>query len=364
MNGQELLAAIAAQGLPGSATQLLDEPLEPAAWAQLMAGVAHHRLAGLLAATVEAGALAVTDGQSADVVEAHQDAMALALRLEQLLLDTVGAFAADRIDCRVLKGPAAAHLDYPDPAMRAFGDIDVLVPGAAWATAVGLLSRSCSRDWPELRVGFDEHFGKAATFRTASALEIDLHRTFVDGRFGLTVVFDDLFATGQTVRLAGEEVQALAPVERFLSACFHAAIGAPAPKLTSIRDVAQMLLSGRLDIDQVLRRAHAWQAEAVLARAVALTGATLGLAPTGLSDWAERYRPTASDQRALRAYVSDRASWTAQALAGVRVVPGLAPKAAYLRAILLPDHRVWESRGTTRIAHWRHGASRLARRPR
>ena len=35
--------------------------------------------------------------------------------------------SARGIRSRVLKGPAVAHLDYPDPALRAFGDVDLLV---------------------------------------------------------------------------------------------------------------------------------------------------------------------------------------------------------------------------------------------
>ena len=48
------------------------------------------------------------------------------------LFTNLGAFAvlgAAGIDVRALKGPAVGRLEYPDPSWRAYGDVDLLVPG-------------------------------------------------------------------------------------------------------------------------------------------------------------------------------------------------------------------------------------------
>jgi len=52
-----------------------------------------------------------------------------------LLRAAVLLSAAD-VSLRVLKGPAAAALDYPDPTMRAFVDIDILIRSEEFDRAV------------------------------------------------------------------------------------------------------------------------------------------------------------------------------------------------------------------------------------
>ena len=56
---------------------------------------------------------------------------------------------------------------------------------------------------------------------------------------------------------------ALAREERFLHSCFHAALGDNPPRLLALRDVAQVLLDGRLDLHLVRALAASWQADAV-----------------------------------------------------------------------------------------------------
>ncbi|MBA3621797.1 MAG: hypothetical protein H0W51_05695 [Euzebyales bacterium] len=53
------------------------------------------------------------------------------------------------------------------------------------------------RSWPQLRPGFDRRFGKGAPLRRDEGWELDLHRTFVMGPFGLTVDLDGLFASSR-----------------------------------------------------------------------------------------------------------------------------------------------------------------------
>ena len=43
------------------------------------------------------------------------------------------------LDHRALKGAAVAHLDYPDPALRSFIDVDLLVRAEEWDDAIQVL---------------------------------------------------------------------------------------------------------------------------------------------------------------------------------------------------------------------------------
>ncbi|HEY3724977.1 MAG TPA: nucleotidyltransferase family protein, partial [Acidimicrobiia bacterium] len=135
---EAVVGTVAAFGLPG-APPLPDVALPDATWRALFDLATADRLTPLLAAAVAAGALPVTERQHAQVVAAHEQAMRLCVLLERALLDVAARFETAGIMYRVLKGPAVAHLDYPDPAHRAFGDVDVLVASSAYDDAMAVL---------------------------------------------------------------------------------------------------------------------------------------------------------------------------------------------------------------------------------
>jgi hypothetical protein len=144
-----------------------------------------------------------------------------------LLLDAVSVVREASIPTCVLKGVALAHLVYPDPSYRVFGDVYLLVPSAMFASAIAVLHREMgtARCVPELRPGFDERFGKEALMRSVNGLELDVHRMFVEGAWGLTMDLDDLFSPSRRFVLAGQELDALPMPQQFLHACYAAAIG-------------------------------------------------------------------------------------------------------------------------------------------
>lgn len=184
------------------------------------------------------------------------------------------------------------------------------------------------------------------------------------GPFGLTMKLDDLWARGSPFRVGGVELCALAREERFLHSCFHAALGDNPPRLLALRDVAQVLLDGRLDLHLVRALAASWQADAVLARAVHLAWQTLGLdvAVSPLAAWATTYRPDHQERRALAAYTDPHGGYSARSAAALRAVPGVRDKAAYLRALAFPARDYVDPRHSGRVERWRHGLTAILRR--
>ena len=59
------------------------------------------------------------------------------------------------IECRVLKGPALANLDYPSPELRPFVHVNLLVRSAQFVDAIELLKRRIQRTHAEPAAGFD-----------------------------------------------------------------------------------------------------------------------------------------------------------------------------------------------------------------
>jgi hypothetical protein len=360
---QETTYAIAAHGLPGCEIALPAKALDARAWTSLMVEVTEQRIVGHLVDAIEDGAMPVTEAQRDEALAQHLEYMAAAMMLDRRLLEVVSLFEAEAIDYRALKGAALATLDYPSPSLRCFGDIDLLVPSERFDDAVAvLLAAGCTRQYPEPRRGFDSRFGKGASFNGPDGFEIDLHRTFVAGPFAQFVDPAELFARYETFAVADRKVKALALEERFLHACFHAALGNAPARLVPLRDVAQFLLSHELDVGTVETLCTRWRGRVVLSHAICTTWSAFELADVvPLSAWAHSYHPTADEQRSMRPYMAGT-DYTVRAIAAVRAVHGTTAKASYVRALLFPNRSYIEGRDAGQLRRWRRAARKMLQR--
>lgn len=345
----EPLPAVAAYGLPGTALTLPDEPLPDEQWVELLTGAHRHRITGLLDAAVRDGALPATQEQAAAARAAHRRVQLRVLWLEGQLVRVVDRLSAASLDSRVLKGSAVAHLDYPEPSLRSFVDLDLLVRGRDVDRVVQVLGDAgLQRTLAEPRPGFDRRFDKGMTLVPAdgsAVYELDLHRTFVLGPWGVLMDCDDLWDDGVEFTLGGHRLRALTPANRFMHACFHAALGDWPLRLGSLRDIAQMLRTQDSDPADIRRTAAAWGADAVVATAVSDARRLLELGPGGsLSSWAERYVPGRREESWLALHTQPDKTFAALALTTLRVLPRWRDKAAYVRALAMPDASYTEGR--------------------
>lgn len=361
MDGFERLgAAVAAYGLPAATPRLPREPLDDAAWAELLARVTQGRVTGFLARAIGDGAMAATTDQSAEATTIHLSATGLVALLEQFLVEMVAELDALGIETRVLKGPAVARLDYPDRRLRTFGDVDLLVRGRDFDRAVAALTPlGLRRRFVELRPGFDSRFGKGVPLIRGDGFELDLHRSFADGPYGLRSRPDELFDDGAELEIAGTALRALTREDRLVHACFHVALSGDL-RLSSVRDVAQLALDERVDVEAVRARARSWGADPVLARGIARAWSKLDLRErTALVEWAERFTFDAGARRALSASAGAGAGWPMKALEGWRAVPGLRSKLGYTAALVWPSARFMQARRLGRATRWRAAMGQL-----
>lgn len=354
--------AVAAKGLYGSSLELPREPLDASTWGGLLQSVRFHRLSGLLAAAAHDGDLPTTPEQRDEALADHANAMRLCLELEADLLHVAGVFDRCNVDYRVLKGPSFAHLDYPDPALRAFADIDLLVRPEHFDAAVGVLTEAgFKRKFREVRVGFDHRFGKGACLTGTNGHEVDLHRTFVMGPFGLTLDLDDVWASSDRFEMAGRPFDALDADERFLHACYHAAIGNARTRLGPLRDLAGMLQRSDdpVNVERALALSDRWRSTAVIARAITLAWDTFALPNVPLARWAADFRPSERDQRALRTYLDLDMGYAARSYAALHAVRGVRAKAAFAWALAFPDRYYAAGRHHGHWHRWREAARQI-----
>ena len=359
------LAAVAAHGLPHSAFRAPRDPLTGDRWGHFLESSIHHRVIGHVVRGIADGACPADAYQAAHASAVLERILARVLMLEHQLIRHAQMFRRAGIDYRLLKGSAVAHRDYPDPSLRTYVDIDLLVRPEAIDDAVGLLVElDGQRRWPEPFPGFDRRFGKGAVFLMPGGYELDLHRSLAQGPLGLMLELDPLFEDVEYVVIAGHRLDVMGTDQRLLHACYHAAVGTVPPRLGQLRDVAQILVSGRSDTARVLELAGRSGALAVVARAVDLTAAALQLgSQVPLVTWARSYRYSRQDRRVLSTYLAIEPTFAARAFASLRVLPTWSDRAAFLRGIVLPGQEFLGSRDHARVAeHWRRAGRRLLRR--
>jgi putative nucleotidyltransferase-like protein len=345
------LLAVAGHGLPGASRPFPTSP--PSSWTALLTAAESNRVLGLLRSAVDSGALPATGSQRTEVRTAHRLALLRVLSLERQLVSVTSLLTSAGVETRVLKGSAYAHLDYPDPALRMFIDLDLMFRPADIERAVTVLAGAgFCRTLAEPRPGFDRRFDKGTTLR-GKDFEIDLHRTFVLGPWGFQIRLDALWSDGESFMIGDHELTALSRPHRFLHACYHAALGDWPLRLGSLRDVAELHPA---DEPGLIALAAEWGVRAVVAAAVADSTRLLGLPATGeLREWAAAYVPSRREERWLGLHTREGKTFAAQALATLPVLPGLRNKAAYLRALVLPDKQYTAGRHVSALSRWGFG---------
>jgi hypothetical protein len=289
--------------------------------------------------------------------------MAHAVRIDRLVLETSAVLAAAGIEHRVLKGVALGHSVYPDVHWRAVGDADVLVADRQLTRAVGLLMPSLDvhRVQEELRPGFDDRFGKEVLLRTREGLELDLHRTLLEGALGLMIDLAELLGGSDEAAIADRTVPVLNAPQQLLHTAY-AVLSDPTPRLASLRDVVQVIAVLQPDPQSVLALARHWRGEAVLAYALQAAWAQLkpGTEPE-LVKWATEYESSRRERRLIDAHRGPARAYTRH-LAALAVLPSVRSRLAYLRALAWPQRSYLESRGFTRRSFVGRAWSRLRRR--
>jgi hypothetical protein len=293
---EDLVLAVAAVGLAGSLRELPEQELPDHEARALVAATERYRIAGVALASAQTGALRLPTAAVQTLAEIHTREMTTCLQLEHALLSASDLLEEAGIDFRVLDGSAVAHLDYPDPALRGFPMLELLMRPADLDRAVQLLQYN---GWRQVTTApAVRRRDGVRTLSGPGGLRLDLRTTVGGASLGSTIKLHELWADGEEFGLAGRRLTALGREQRVLETAWQAtAIDSPAA-LVSQRDLAEMVLFGDWNHSRLMRLATSWNALAVLADAVRSTWQRLAIADvTGLSVWARGYRPAPGGQQ-------------------------------------------------------------------
>lgn len=176
------------------------------------------------------------DGQRAEIRQLMGAVMCRCVQLEHHAVQVTRALLDTEIRTVLLKGLATAHLDYPDPNLREFSDIDILVSPADLDRAMAVVERAGWVQGYELHEGH-RPFTHAVTF-VRDGMELDLHQRVAHRALGRLIPTEQLVSRARAFELAGAEVFALDDVDRLIHSAVHAVASGPAAeRLSSLADV-------------------------------------------------------------------------------------------------------------------------------
>jgi hypothetical protein len=341
----------------------LDGPVDPTAadWSEWVDLAKTERVLPQLYEVAQTSVTDLTAHQRAEAVAIQLDVASTMVRLEHALLEVAEVFDKGGIPYAVLKGTATAHLDHPDPSLRQFGDIDLLIDPADLGGARALLK---SAGWSQAYrlPRYHEEFTHAVTFFASGLAELDLHQHIAHRALGLLVPTQELLADREPFDLAGRTLWALSRPDRLIHGAIHAvASRGPYQRLSSTADV---LLLSRLvapDAGALLARAERWRVRTIVERA--LRGAHDAAALPIPDAWK---RPMAGvvhhrDRLVERAYLSTGRRPLTEELAYLRLLPSWRHRRRYLSGYLVIDQDPSGSGGVNLRDRVRYLWSRVSR---
>lgn len=319
-----------------------------------------HGLLGSLVGGIGAAVIDLSPEQIERSRTLHDGAAVWCLRVERRMLEIEDRFdAGGGIEHRILKGPAVAHLDEHDPALRTFADLDLLLAAHDLDRGIRLLTEmGIERRIAERRPGFDRRFVKGVGMSGADLIEVDVHRNLCGGPHGFRVPPGRLLEERELFEVGGRELPALSARHRLLHACYHAMVGSSSPPLRTLRDLAGYLRRPDLGPEAVLPEARRWRGEAVVAAAVIECIAVMGIDVPAWQSWAEGFD---IDPEELQIMADGRiegehlVDWTE-----VREL-SWSDRPAFLFAVAFPSRAVLAERGETTTDRLRSGVRHAAR---
>jgi hypothetical protein len=216
----------------------------PGDWAQDLHVIVHHRLAGLALAAAAADGTKLdqrtedllTQARDTDIVRSMAAEVAAPAAIARLREAGVGPV--------VTKGPGIADT-YPQPALRPFRDIDILVPHKGFLRARRALEGLGFHSLPDRerpRAYFDLRCREAVNLFREDGTSIDLHHHIPPWIWGRRLSFQDIRARAQPFHLPAGVVPVADRLHNLLIACLHLISdgGRPGQTLLIWRDMVSL----------------------------------------------------------------------------------------------------------------------------
>ena len=262
---------------PASNIQRFGELVSTAEWSRLLVLAEEHGVIGQLAARLsELGENIVSARKRSSLVERHRAQVFRTLGMIQELFHLLELFAGKDIGSLVVKGPVLAVDAYGDPAVRSYGDLDLLVRQRDIRRATEVfLAAGYEATVPLTAIDARKIPGQYLFSRPDSRLLVELHNDLTLRYFPRRLPIEEFFARQTRVRLDGHEVPALSIEDELVYISVHGATHLW-ERLGWIADVAALVTRQRdIDWQAVTKTARQVGAERMLATGLCLASGLL-----------------------------------------------------------------------------------------
>ncbi len=251
---------------PAHNRQRLAGLLQSVDWARLFVLAEEHGVVGHLAAGVRGFEENLVPPEIRQALVDRQRAQIFfSLRLTAELFCILDRFTSAGIGALVVKGPALAVQAYGDPAMRSYGDLDLLVRQRDIRRATELMSAAgFTPAVPLSAIDAGKIPGQYLFSKPDSRLIVELHNDCTLRYFPRRLPLEKFFARQIRVRLDAQEAPALAVEDELVLICIHGAKHFW-ERLMWIADVAALVSrQAGIDWERVADSAQAVGAERML----------------------------------------------------------------------------------------------------
>jgi len=236
-------------------------PLAPGEWTQVLALAEQERLTPLVARAVEDLGLSIPAEVGVALAEAREHAGAVAALAFDRFGDVLTALRARGVLPIVLKGAAVARWIYPDPALRPFIDIDLLVPAGdvsrthdlltefGYRLGTGQLTTATDLTWRHAR-GYYDPAGNRPT--------LDVHWRLAGYPFLIEVSYVTLAERCSLQPLAGADLLVPSSGDTIVTSSifFLRELWYGKPRLRYLRDLAEVVARHPVDWARVTAMAQ------------------------------------------------------------------------------------------------------------
>ena len=213
-----VVASVLLEGLPPTP----DPPSDPTDWTEAAEDLTRFRLSALALAVAHKAEIDLSPDTRLRLQKAQRLDASLSMQAEAAALEVFSLLEDEAVPFLVNKGPATARF-HPDPNLRPYRDIDVLVPPRLFDRALRLLKKTGFVDLDEKVQprGFFSRYCREGVNLSGGKGSLDLHHVIPPWIWGRRLTFDVLVQTCEEIKIGARQVPAVGRVDGLLATALH-----------------------------------------------------------------------------------------------------------------------------------------------
>jgi hypothetical protein len=205
--------------------QVRQATTRPLDWDVLLELAEEHSVQGILAKRLQDLEFAGVPAAAREKLRARMRAQHLfTLSMTAELFRVLEDFAATGVEAIVIKGPVTSVVAYGDPAMRGFGDLDLLLRQKDIARASNRMqAQGFEAEVPDSAIVAEKVPGEYVFKRPSTNRMVEIHTEQTFRYYPNGMPIEEIFRRKRMIPLEGREVPALSLADELVFHCIHGA---------------------------------------------------------------------------------------------------------------------------------------------